>query len=217
VPSFPNRWQLPPKESIEGRYCMLAPLDPQQHGDQLYEAVTGPGAEGMHRWLADPIPESRHDFDRWLLPKAASTDPLYFAVIDKSTGRAEGRQTLMDLNAAHGTAEIGHILWGPRIARTRVTTEAFFLFADLMFGLGYRRYQWRCNARNEHSRRAAVRFGYTFEGVFRQHMVVKGENRDTAWYSILDGEWPRLKGGYEAWLRPENFDAEGRQKSRLAF
>jgi len=133
------------------------------------------------------------------------------------SGRVEGRQTLMDFNLDYGSVEIGHILWGPRISGTPVTTEAFFLFADLMFALGYRRYQWRCNALNEPSRRAALRFGYTFEGIFRQHMVVKGENRDTAWFSILDNEWPRLKAGYEAWLRPENFDENGRQISKLTF
>lgn len=129
----------------------------------------------------------------------------------------EGRQSLMDINTEHGTAEIGHILWGPRIARGRVTTEAFFLFADYIFGLGYRRWQWRCNANNAPSRRAADRFGFTFEGIFRNHMVVKGESRDTAWYSITDAEWPRLKAGYERWLRPENFDEAGTQREKLAF
>ena len=123
----------------------------------------------------------------------------------------------MDINTDHGSAEIGSILWGPRIARSRVATEAFFLMADYAFELGYRRWQWRCNARNAPSRRAAERFGYTFEGIFRQHMVVKGENRDTVWFSITDAEWPRLRAGYEAWLDPANFDTDGQQKSKLAF
>jgi RimJ/RimL family protein N-acetyltransferase len=215
-----SRWTGVPRPErviLDGRYARLEPLDPARHGDGLYEAVSGPEAVRLHQWLADPIPASRADFDAWLIPGAASEDPVFFAVIDKATGRVEGRQSLMDINTDHGSAEIGHILWGPRIARSRVATEAFFLMADHAFGLGYRRWQWRCNARNMPSRRAAERFGYTFEGIFRQHMVVKGENRDTAWFSIIDVEWPRLKAGYEAWLRPENFDAGGRQRTRLAF
>ena len=217
VSMFPEHWPLPDRQPIDGRYCRLEPLEAQQHGDQLFDAITGPEIERLHRWLADPLPTSRSDFDAWLIPKAASADPIYFAVIDKSTGKVEGRQTLMDFNTDFGSAEIGHILWGPKIAGTRITTEAYFLFANLIFGLGYRRYQWRCNALNEPSRRAALRFGYVFEGIFRQHMVVKGENRDTAWFSILDSEWPRLKAGYETWLQPENFDEHGQQKSKLSF
>lgn len=177
----------------------------------------GPDAERLHRYLADPILKTRAEFADWLAAKAAMADPMYFAVIDKATGRVQGRQTLMDINTAYGSAEIGHILWGPTVAGSRVTTEAFFLQADFAFRLGYRRYQWRCNALNEPSRRAAQRFGYTFEGIFRQHMVVKGQNRDTAWFSIIDSEWPRLKAGYEQWLRPENFDRDGRQKAKLSF
>ena len=142
---------------------------------------------------------------------------MFFAVSDKSTGRVEGRQSLMDINTEAGSAEIGHILWGPRIARSRITTEAFFLMADYAFGLGYRRWQWRCNSRNVPSRAAALRFGYTFEGIFRQSAVVKGWNRDTAWFSIIDSEWPALRTGFEIWLAPDNFDDQGRQKTKLAF
>lgn len=215
MPRFPDRWPSPERQPIEGRYCRLEPLDPDRHGDRLFAVVSGPEAERLHRWLPDPVPACRRDFDGWLASKSASADPMFYAVIDKATDRVEGRQSLMDINTAHGSAEIGHILWGPRIAGTRVATEAFFLFADLMFGLGYRRYQWRCNASNGPSRRAAQRFGYTFEGVFRQHMIVKGESRDTAWYSILDGEWPRQRTAFERWLAPEKFDGEGRQRRRL--
>lgn len=212
---FPERWPQPDRQTLEGRYCRLEPLDPGRHGDALFHAITGAEAERLHRYLPDPVPASRADFEGWMTTRAASTDPLFFAVIDRATGRVEGRQSLMDINAAQGSAEIGHILWGPRIAGTRIATEAFFLLADYTFGLGYRRYQWRCNAANQPSRRAAARFGYTFEGVFRQHMVVKGENRDTAWYSILDGEWPALRAAYLRWLAPDNFDADGRQVRRL--
>jgi RimJ/RimL family protein N-acetyltransferase len=205
----------PERTVLEGRYTRLEPLDPARHGDQLYEAISGPEALRLHQWLADPIPSSREDFDKWLLPKAASADPLFFAVIDKRTGRIEGRQSIMDLNTDHGSAEIGHILWGPNIARSRVTTEAFYLMADYAFRLGYRRWQWRCNSRNTPSRRAAQRFGYTFEGIFRNHMVVKGQSRDTAWYSIIDTEWPRIKTGFEAWLSPDNFNDDGTERAKL--
>ncbi|MCB4767044.1 GNAT family N-acetyltransferase [Ancylobacter sp. Lp-2] len=213
--NFPDRWPFPERRSIEGRYCRLEPLDPAIHGDGLFDVVSGSEADRLHRWLPDPVPGSRPEFDEWLVSKAASTDPMFYAVIDKATGRVEGRQGLMDISTAYGSAEIGHILWGPRIAGTRVATEAFFLMADYVFGLGYRRYQWRCNANNGPSRRAAERFGYTYEGVFRNHMVVKGESRDTAWYSIIDEEWPRYRAAYERWLQADNFDSEGRQRARL--
>jgi RimJ/RimL family protein N-acetyltransferase len=214
---FPDHWRIPKRSSMEGAYCRLEPLDPDRHGDHLFEAVTGPEAERLHRYLPDTVPRTRREFEGWLTSRAASSDPLYFVVVDKATGRVEGRQTLMDINTTYGSAEIGHILWGPRIAGSRITTEAFYLFADHIFSLGYRRYQWRCNALNEPSRRAALRFGYQFEGIFRHHMIVKGANRDTAWYSILDTEWPRLKTGFEAWLQADNFDKLGGQLCKLTF
>lgn len=205
----------PQRVVIEGRYTRLEPLDPARHGDELYAAISGPDAGRLHEWLPDPVPASRGDFDAWLVAKAASEDPLFHAVIDKRTGRVEGRQSIMDINTVHGSAEIGHILWGPAISRTRVTTEAFYLIANHAFELGYRRWQWRCNARNTPSRNAAKRLGYRFEGVFRNHMVVKGQSRDTAWFSITDAEWPRIRSGFEAWLDPGNFDADGNERSKL--
>jgi len=142
---------------------------------------------------------------------------MFYAVIDKRTNRAEGRQALMRIDAGHSVVEIGHIMWGPGIARTRAATEALFLFSDYVFGMGYRRLEWKCNDLNLPSKRAAERFGFQFEGLFRQHMVVKGRNRDTAWFSIIDGDWPRLRVGYEQWLRPENFDSSGQQRTKLTF
>jgi len=187
-------------------------LDPELHGDALFEAVSGEQPGGLHRYLSDPIPASRAEFDAWLIPRASSPDPMFFAVIDGTSGRAEGRQSLMDIFPQHGTGEIGHILWGPRIARSRVSTEAFFLLADyVMTELSYRRWQWRCNANNAPSRRAAERFGFRFEGIFRNHMIVKGESRDTAWYSITDEEWPTIRARFLAWLDPANFRADGSQ------
>ena len=167
-------------------------------------------------WLPDNPPQSRAEFQTWLDKSAASEDPLYYAVIDKTSGKAVGRQSLLRIDPANGVIEIGHVYWGPHMARTRGATEAQFLFARHVFDdLGYRRYEWKCNNRNEPSKRAAARFGFAFEGIFRQHMIVKGENRDTAWYSILDKEWPALRKAYEAWLDPANFDGDGKQKQRL--
>lgn len=209
---FPSMWPEPARRVLTGRWCSLEPLDPDLHGDALFEAVSGEQSGGLHRYLADPIPVSRAEFDAWLIPRASSPDPMFFAVIDGTLGRAEGRQSLMDIVPQHGTAEIGHILWGPRIARSRVSTEAFFLLADyVMTKLSYRRWQWRCNANNAPSRRAAERFGFTFEGIFRNHMIVKGESRDTAWYSITDAEWPAIRARFLAWLDPANFRADGSQ------
>jgi RimJ/RimL family protein N-acetyltransferase len=202
--------------TLEGRYARLEPLDPARHGDQLFAASMAPGAEERFRYLPDS-PQERAAFGGWLARAAASEDPLFQAVIDRSSGRCEGRQALMRIVPEHGVIEVGNILWGPAIARTRVATEALFLCARHVFDdLGYRRFEWKCNARNEPSRRAAARFGFTYEGSFRQHMVVKGQSRDTAWFSIIDREWPVLRQAFERWLEPSNFDAEAGQKVRLA-
>ena len=213
-----TNWQprpRPPRTALEGRYCRLEPLDPSKHGDALFEASMAPGAEERFRYLFDS-PADRASYQEWLVRSAKSEDPLFFTVVDRATGRAEGRQTLMRITPEHGVIEIGNILWGPRMARTRVATEAFFLHTRYIFEeLGYRRYEWKCNDANEPSKRAALRFGFAFEGVFRQHMIVKGRNRDTAWFAMLDHEWPRLREAFERWLDPSNFDSAGRQKRSL--
>jgi RimJ/RimL family protein N-acetyltransferase len=175
-----------------------------------------PGAEERFRYLSES-PQDRDAFQAWLVRAAASSDPLFHAVVDRATGRCEGRQSYMRIVPEHGVMEVGHILWGPAIARTRIATEALYLVGRNAFdALGYRRLEWKCNARNDPSRRAATRFGFSYEGTFRQHMVVKGENRDTAWFAIVDADWPRLRQAFERWLDPANFDDRGRQKARLA-
>jgi len=199
---------------LQGRWSRLERLDPGRHGDSLYEASLASGADERFRYLPDDPPD-RRAFDAWAAKMAASADPLCYVVIDPATERAEGRQTFMRIDAANGVIEIGNILWGPKIARTRVATEALYLFARHAFDLGYRRFEWKCNALNAPSRRAAERFGFAFEGVFRNHMVVKGENRDTAWYAMIDGDWPRIRAGMERWLDPGNFDSEGLQQMPL--
>ncbi|RUM97515.1 N-acetyltransferase [Pseudaminobacter arsenicus] len=206
----------PAREVLEGHYVRLEPLDAQKHGDGLFEASSVADADSRFRWLFDVPPENRQAFQPWLENAAASEDPLFFTVIDKASGRIGGRQTLMRIDPKHGVAEIGNVYWGPLISRTPAATEAQFLFTQYVFDqLGYRRYEWKCHNENLPSKRAAERFGFKFEGIFRNHMVAKGANRDTAWYSIIDAEWPALKRAYESWLDPANFDAEGNQRRRL--
>lgn len=206
----------PARIALDGRYVRLEPLSAARHGDGLYEASSVVDIGVRFAWLPDAPPETRAAFQPWLERAEASEDPLFFAVIDKASGQVAGRQTLLRTDPANGVSEIGHIYWGPIISRRPAATEAQFLFAQYLFDdLGYRRYEWKCNDRNEPSKRAAERFGFQFEGVFRQHMIVKGENRDTAWYSIIDRDWPALKRAYLAWLDPANFDAAGRQIGRL--
>ena len=203
----------PARVLLEGRYVRLEPLGPA-HADTLYEAASTQGAEERFRWLPE-APPSREEFDVWLENASATIDPVFFAVIDRDSGRVEGRQALMRIDTANGVAEIGNIMWGPALQRTRMATEALFLFAEHIFGLGYRRFEWKCNDLNAPSKRAAERFGFRPEGVFRQHMVVKNANRDTAWFAMTDADWQRIKNTYENWLLPKNFDAEGRQRKVL--
>jgi RimJ/RimL family protein N-acetyltransferase len=206
----------PQRITLDGRYARLEPLSPERHTADLFASAVEPGAEARFAYLFDDVPADADTFHAWMARAAATDDPMFFAVIDKATGRAEGRQALMRIDPGHGAIEIGHILWGPAIARSRVATEALHLSAAYVFDhLGYRRFEWKCNDRNAPSRRAALRFGFTFEGTFRQHMVVKGQNRDTAWFSIIDAEWPRLAASYQRWLSPDNFDAQGQQRRRL--
>jgi len=193
----------------------LEPLEAETHGEQLFSAAMSPGAEERFRYLSDP-PQDRAGFEGWFAHAAVSEDPMYFAVIDPSSERCEGRQSLLRITPEHGVIEVGHVLWGPAIARTRVATEALFLFARYVFDeLGYRRFEWKCDAHNEPSMRAARRFGFAYEGTFRQHMVVKGQNRNTAWLAIIDIDWPALRKACEEWLQPTNFDQLGQQKVRL--
>ena len=208
--------ERPAREPMEGRYVRLEPMDPTKHGDGLYAASKTDDADQRFRWLHDQVPDDRETFQSWLEKTATSTDPLHFVVIDKASDRISGRQALMRIDAANGVIEIGSILWNPPVARMPAATEALYLFGRYaMDDLGYRRFEWKCNAENEPSRRAALRFGFQFEGIFRNHMVVKGKNRDTAWFSITDGEWPLARRAFEEWLDPANFDSDGRQRKRL--
>lgn len=208
---------LPERKVFDGQYVRLEPLDPVSHTKGLYDASNVSDAETRFRYLYEYPPEDERSFAVWVKKVSLSEDPLYFAVIDKSTGDVAGRQTLMRIDAANGCIEIGHIYWGPLVSRKPAATEALYLFASYVFNsLGYRRFEWKCNNSNEPSKRAAVRFGFKQEGTFRQHLIAKGENRDTAWFSMLDSEWPDLELAYQQWLSPENFDSKGEQVHSLS-
>jgi RimJ/RimL family protein N-acetyltransferase len=211
-----NGVQRPQRVVLDGRYGRLEPLDTERHENELLESAREPGSDNRFRYLFEDAPGDAVVFRSWIEKAAKSDDPLFFAVINKKTGRAEGRQALMRIDPVHGVIEVGNILWGPAIARTRVATEALYLFAEYVFDtLGYRRFEWKCNDLNEPSKLAAERFGFTFEGIFRQHMVAKGENRNTAWFAMTDGDWSLAKKSYQAWLAPENFGDDGQQKASL--
>ena len=208
----------PQRVTLAGRRVTLAPLDARKHAVSLYDGSNGdPDRERVWSYLFDGPYANLQDFRASIEAKARSEDPLFFAVVDNVSGRALGYQTLMRFDAANRVVEVGNILYTPALQRTAGATEAQYLFATYAFDtLGVRRYEWKCNALNAPSRHAAERLGFSFEGIFRQHMIVKGRSRDTAWYAMLDGEWPARKSAFERWLRLDNFDGEGRRKESLA-
>ncbi|MGJ8583961.1 MAG: GNAT family N-acetyltransferase [Marinosulfonomonas sp.] len=206
----------PERIVFEGRFVRLEPLKAAQHSDGLYTASNVADSAAKFEWLGETPPTDAVSFRNWVEQVEHSQDPLFFAVIDKATGQVAGRQTLMRIDPANGVVETGSIYWGPLMARKPAATEALFLFAQYVFDkLGYRRFEWKCNNDNAPSKAAAKRFGFQYEGLFRQHMIVKGLNRDTAWFAITDKDWTHLKPAYLAWLDPANFTATGQQIRRL--
>ncbi len=206
----------PQRTTLPGRLVTLAPLDPRIHGDSLYQETRGETADRLWLYLFEGPFSDRAAFDIHLQRIAASEDPLFFAIVDSASGRAVGYAAYMRIEPVHRVIEVGSILFTPPLQRTPHATEAMYLMARHVFeDLGYRRYEWKCNALNAPSRRAAQRLGFRFEGIFRQHMIVKGRNRDTAWFSMLDSEWPRRKANFERWLDPANFK-DGRPRVALS-
>ncbi len=206
----------PDQRMLAGRFIRLEPLDPDRHGSSLWQETHGTGAAARWQYLFnEPFADERSFYD-YLARSAACADPLFYSIVDQPTGRALGFETLMRIEPAHRCIEVGNILYGTSLQRTAGATEAQYLLMRYIFeDLGYRRYEWKCNALNEPSRRAALRFGFTFEGIFRKHMIVRGRNRDTAWYSMIDDEWPAVKAAFERWLAPSNFDPAGIQRQSL--
>lgn len=209
---------IPPRRpdftALEGRMVRLEPLSAEAHAFELHGAFQG------HDSLWDYMPygpfTSGSAYHRWAREKEAGDDPRFLVLRDRTTGLAGGIASYLRITPEAGSIEVGHICISPAMQRGRAWTEAMFLMMDWAFTAGYRRYEWKCNALNLGSRRAAQRLGFSFEGVFRQHMIVKGRNRDTAWFSVIDSEWPALAEAYAAWLAPANFDAQGQQKERLS-
>jgi RimJ/RimL family protein N-acetyltransferase len=203
---------------MEGRFCRVEPLDAARHAVQLHEAFTAASPES---WTYLPDYMGPHTtpaaWRTWLESAQAADDPLWHAIIDAATGRAVGIGCYLRIDARSGSIEVGGLLYSPHLQKTPATTEAMYLMMRRAFDeLGYRRYEWKCDHLNAPSRAAALRLGFTFEGIFRQHMVYRGRSRDSDWFSILDGEWPQLKAMFEQWLKPENFDEHGKQRAGLA-
>ncbi|HMN86654.1 MAG TPA: GNAT family protein [Bauldia sp.] len=200
--------------SLAGRTCLVEKTDPARDGDALFDAVRSD--DSLWTYMGYGPFADRGAFDAWLAARAAAADPFSYTVIDRGTGLAVGTVTLMEVRPAMRVVEMGNIVYGTPLQRTVAATEAQYLVARHVFEtLGYRRYEWKCNALNAPSRRAALRLGFSYEGLFRQHMIIKGRNRDTAWFSMLDSEWPARKAAFERWLDPANFDADGRQRVSL--
>jgi RimJ/RimL family protein N-acetyltransferase len=198
---------------LEGRHVRIVPLDAASHAAALYEGSKDPS---LWTYLFNGPYTNEAEFRAWLKGREKSEDPLFFTILDRKAGTPAGYCSLMRMEPAHRAIEVGNILYLPTLQRTAAATEAMYLLARYVFDeLGYRRYEWKCDSKNSPSRRAALRLGFTFEGIFRQHMIVKGKNRDTAWFSMLDTEWEDRKRAFEQWLDPANFDAEGKQKSAL--
>lgn len=207
----------PPRAPLAGRYCRVEPLDPESHGTDLY-AANGLDAEGrMWTYLSVGPFGDEPAYRAWLETAARSADPLFYAVVDLRTGKAVGLASYLRIDPPNGVIEVGHLQFSPLLQRTLAATEAMYLMMRRAFDeLGYRRYEWKCDSLNAASRAAALRYGFTFEGIFRQAIVYKGRSRDTAWFSIVDSEWSGVRDAFERWLDPPNFDAEGRQRARLS-
>jgi RimJ/RimL family protein N-acetyltransferase len=200
---------------LAGRYCRLEPLDASRHAADLYAANSLDREGRMWTYLFSGPFSTLEEFTAWLKPREDSLDPLFFTVVDLATGRATGIASYLRIDTAHGVIEVGHLAFSPLLQRTRAATEAMYLMMKRAFELGYRRYEWKCDALNSASRHAAERLGFEFEGIFRQAVIYKGRNRDTAWFSVIDSEWPKRETAFLSWLDPANFDSHGRQLRRL--
>jgi RimJ/RimL family protein N-acetyltransferase/NAD(P)H-dependent FMN reductase len=213
------RWQprpYPERRSFHGRYCRIEPLDPTAHGDELYATLCDPAHSALFTYLLTELPATREEWQQRLARYASSRDPLYFTLFNEQD-RVAGIASYLRIVPEHGVIEVGHIHLSPSLQQTRAATEFQYLLMRHAFeDLGYRRYEWKCDALNLPSRRAAQRLGFRFEGIFLKAIVYKGRSRDTAWYSITDDEWPTVRQGCERWLAPENFDSHGQQLRPLA-
>ncbi len=211
-------WQprpQPERITMDGQYCRLIPLQPE-HARDLSTAFAGDKEGGSFTWLLHQPLHGEAEWQAWVDSKVESTDPLFFSIFDKALGQVTGVFSLMRIDPQNGVIEVGHVHFSPLLSRTRVATEAHWLLMRYAFEtLGYRRYEWKCDSLNAASRQAALRLGFQFEGVFRQALVYKGRTRDTAWFSIIDGEWPQCDRAFQRWLAADNFDEHDVQRHSL--
>ena len=208
----------PPHTPMEGRLCRVEPVDIDRHAADLHAANLEDREGRNWTYLAYGPIATLDEYRDWMRKTCLGDDPFFHAIIDRKTGRAVGVASFMRIDPAPGVIEVGHINYAPPLQRTAAATEAMFLMMRRVFDeLGYRRYEWKCDALNAPSRAAALRFGFRYEGIFRQATIYKQRNRDTAWYAIIDRDWPALKAGYQRWLDPGNFDAGGRQRQKLSL
>ena len=206
----------PSREPLVGRWCTLEPLDAARHAADLHAANAGEPDGRLWTYMAYGPFADENAYRAWVEANSGGEDPFFYAIVGRDDGRAIGVAAYLRIAPPAGTIEVGHIMLSPRLQRQTAATEAMFLMMANAFALGYRRYEWKCDSLNAPSRRAAQRLGFSYEGVFRQAVVVKGRNRDTAWFSVIDAEWPVLRDAYARWLEPSNFDAQGRQRLRLS-
>jgi RimJ/RimL family protein N-acetyltransferase len=212
-------WQprpRPPRTAMEGRFCRVEPLDPDRHGAALYAANSLDKDARNFTYLSGGPFATQAAYFAWLNGFCRGDDPLFHAIVEPATGKPVGVASFMRIDPGNGVIEVGHINYSPLLQRKPAATEAMFLMMKRAFDLGYRRYEWKCDSLNAASRAAAQRLGFSFEGIFRQAVVYKGRTRDTAWYSIVDGEWAATRAAFERWLAPANFDAAGNQRVALS-
>ena len=210
-------WSPPPRPDgvpLEGRHARLERLDPDRHAADLHRANSV--EDRIWTYLPYGPFSSAATYHRWAREVSAGSDPMFYAIQDRASGHWAGVASYLRIAPEAGSIEVGHINFAAELQRTPAATEALFLMMEWAFEAGYRRFEWKCDALNRGSRRAAQRLGLTYEGVFRQATVVKGRNRDTAWFAAIDAEWPALREAFSAWLSPSNFDADGRQRERLS-
>ncbi|CUI00298.1 GNAT family N-acetyltransferase [Leisingera aquaemixtae] len=209
--------RAPGHTGMAGRYCRVEPLEADRHSADLFEAFRQDRSDAVWTYMPYGPFAGPEALLTWVEANSGADTQPCFAIVNGASGKAEGVASYMRLQPEHGVIEVGGITFAPALQQTRAATEAMYLMMARVFNdLGYRRYEWKCDALNAPSRRAAERLGFTYEGLFRQAIVYKGRNRDTAWYSVLDSEWPQLEAAFKAWLDPANFDADGRQKQSLA-
>jgi len=209
--------QHPPKKTLQGQYCRLEPVTVAQHSANLWQAFSADTEHRIWTYMGYGPFDHQSQLEDWINATCLGNDPLFYAIVEQSSGKALGVASYLRIQPAVGVIEVGHINFSPALQQTTAATEAMYLMMKNAFDLGYRRYEWKCDNLNQGSKAAAKRLGFSYDGLFKQATIYKGRNRDTAWFSILDSDWGGLKPGYERWLAVDNFDAQGKQQAALHY